>query len=78
MDEAFLEKASEREESERNLSVALISRKALKDTVLLPYQYLATECEDCGDNLPEFRMQHGLVKCVICQTKVERLKRFQA
>lgn len=32
-------------------------------------------CFDCGEDLPEERIEMGRVRCVICQTKAERLER---
>ena len=32
-------------------------------------------CFDCGEDLPEERIEMGRVRCVICQTKAERLGR---
>jgi hypothetical protein len=32
-------------------------------------------CFDCYEPLPELRVKDGRVRCVICQTKVEKLER---
>jgi RNA polymerase-binding transcription factor DksA len=31
-----------------------------------------TECVDCEDDLPQERMEMGRIRCVVCQSKLER------
>lgn len=72
MDENYIEVAEALENAERNAGIHAASKKALPDKLLEPSEYKTLECIDCGDNLPEFRMQRGCVRCVICQGRLER------
>lgn len=72
MNEQFMEQAQALEESERMLAVRQASSKAFPDTLLEPHQYKTLNCYRCDDDLPEFRMQRGLVLCTICQDRKEK------
>lgn len=72
MEERFMEVADELTEMVRANAIGQASKKALPSTLLLPEQYLSSECSECGDELPEFRMQRGCLKCVSCQTAQEK------
>lgn len=72
LDEKYVEMAEALENSQRSYSVANSSAKALPDTDLTPDQYVRTDCEECGDDLPVFRMQKGCHRCTLCQTIFER------
>ena len=72
-----MEMASQQEEQERARALATTAAKAFPDKLRTPDQYLTRECESCGDDLPEFRMQRGCVECVPClQAKEKKGKLF--
>jgi RNA polymerase-binding transcription factor DksA len=35
-------------------------------------EYPFPDCVDCGDPIPPIRLQWGRIRCVECQTRVER------
>jgi RNA polymerase-binding transcription factor DksA len=35
-----------------------------------------TECIDCGDEIPEKRLQLAKVRCIYCQEKLEKSRRL--
>ena len=43
----------------------------------IPRGEAATECEDCGDEIPESRRQAapGCTRCISCQQRFERLRK---
>ena len=74
MDEIFFEHAEALEAAEREGAIALARKKAFPDKLLTPAQYTSFDCQDCGEELTEFRMQRGCIRCVLCQTRFEKYK----
>ncbi|WCD44175.1 hypothetical protein Lumi_036 [Xylophilus phage Lumi] len=73
MDERFLEVACEQEEAERRFAADQATKGGVIPTKdLEPHEYKTTWCDDCGDDLEEFRMKKGRTLCVICQGKKEK------
>jgi hypothetical protein len=72
MDEIFIETSEAVIAAELASKISSCSKLAFSDSVRTPEQYLRTDCEECGNDLPEFRMQRGLLKCYECQSALER------
>ena len=72
MDEKFIEMAEEHAENIRAGQQAKISEKAIPSVDLTPDQYIRTDCLRCGEDLIEFRMKKGLVRCTECESKLEK------
>ena len=75
MDEQYFEAAEALAEAERNSAMRKAAKAAFSDLLLAPENYKSTECETCGDDLPEYRMQRGCLRCVICQGRLEKYSR---
>ena len=73
MDESHLEMAEALEASQRNWAIAQSSHRAIPSIDLTPEQYRQFECKDCGEDLEDFRLKKGCLRCTHCQTKRERL-----
>lgn len=72
MDEYLLERGIEK--AEEKLQADIADRRA-KNTLVRRYgpgEYLANDCEDCGNEIQLFRKECGLLKCTICQGKHEK------
>lgn len=62
----------------------LANQEALKQArASVPYQvsnldgtWPSTECAICGEDMDEGRLNLGLVRCIICQEKLESRKKF--
>jgi len=77
MQEWQMEMASKQEEEERNFKLREVSMKAFPDKLLGCGQYKTFVCLECGEDLPEFRMQRGLTECVPClEAKAKKDKIF--
>lgn len=37
-----------------------------------------TECVDCGDEIPEARLAHAKIRCIICQGVLETKEKLRA
>lgn len=72
MDEKFLALAEANIQKAVEAKVATAASKAIPNTNLLPSEYVSEDCENCGIDLPEFRKQKGLIRCVPCQTIFEK------
>lgn len=72
MDEKFIELSEEIQNNVIANAVGKISKQAFSDKLLTREEFKTEECEICGDLLPTFRMERGLVICVACQTKIEK------
>ena len=72
MDDNFIEAAEASIMARTASQIELVSRKAISSEDLSPEEFIVTECDECGDDLPFFRMQKGLRLCVACQSKLER------
>lgn len=69
MDEQFLEHAEERERQVRDDAIARSTR------TLAPQShpdFNGVDCAVCDDPLPPLRLTMGKVRCVACQTLLER------
>jgi len=75
MDERFVEQAEALAEKLNEEGRKACSKEALPDEDLTPDQYKTTECDECEDPLPPFRMQKGLTLCVPCQERLERARK---
>ena len=73
MDESHLEMAEALEASQRNWAIAQSSNRAIPSLDLTSEQYKQLNCEDCGEDLEDFRLKKGCVRCTLCQTKRERI-----
>ena len=72
MEERFLEIAGALTDALNDAGVASVSKKAMRADILSPHEFIRHDCEDCEEDLPMFRMQKGLLKCVQCQQKAEK------
>lgn len=68
MDERFIENSEAVIAAELESKVGLCSRKAFQ----LVSEFVREDCGDCGAALIEFRKQRGLLRCMECQSAVER------
>ncbi len=75
MEESILESAEITSNMIKDSGIALCSKAAISNEVLAPHQYKQYECETCGDDLPTFRMQKGLILCTSCQSAKERTRK---
>lgn len=71
MDEKYLEAASEHTDQMNTSGINQVSKLAFPTIDLRPDEYKALECEDCGDDLLEFRKKKGFLKCTLCQEALE-------
>lgn len=71
MDERFMEQAEAITEMHAKAARFKSSKGAIPSELLLPPQYKRLDCEGCGDDLTEFRLQRGRLRCVDCQNAVE-------
>jgi hypothetical protein len=75
--ERFIELAEENVLRSTEAQVKRVQSQAFSETLLHPGQYRTLQCEDCGEDLHEFRMQRGLLRCVDCQnTRDQRGKHY--
>lgn len=76
MDEYLLEKMEIRQAEE--LAGRIKDQQALNSLVprLKEGEFLAEDCAECGEPLPLFRKQCGLVVCVPCLTRAENLRKL--
>lgn len=69
MDEIFMERAEEREREAREQAIA-------RSTRAMAPQYHpdfdGVTCVRCSDDMPPLRLSMGKVRCVICQTQLEK------
>lgn len=72
MEEKYFELAGELADAEVTEARRLASKGVIPDVLLTPEQYKQTECDECGADLIEFRMQRGLITCTECQTALEK------
>lgn len=72
MEEAFIEAAELCQAQQTENSVNIARKQALSNDNLEAHQYVRYDCEDCGEDLPLFRMQKGRKKCVSCQDNNEK------
>ena len=72
MDNNFVEAAEAAQEQLVENTVALLAKKAIPSTDLAPHEYKVYECNECGEDLPTFRMQKGLTVCTSCQSNIEK------
>ena len=49
-----------------------IADAALKTAPQTHPDFDGENCVTCGDELPQVRLAYGRIRCVICQTKIER------
>lgn len=69
MAEAMAQRANES-------GIAHFSKNAIPTRDLLPHEYKRLDCEVCGEDLTEFRMQKGRTICTECQgLREQALKR---
>ncbi|MDG4811674.1 TraR/DksA family transcriptional regulator [Hydrogenovibrio sp. 3SP14C1] len=70
MDE--IDRAQQLEEMQRQQSLAVIQSRRQGKTLMSVPKY--RECEDCGESIPQQRLQLNptTLRCVDCQTKSER------
>jgi RNA polymerase-binding transcription factor DksA len=75
MDDRFIEVGEATQAAMTAEQLSKVSRAAMPDVDLAPDQYRALECDDCGVELPEFRMKKGFRRCTACQTAREAMDR---
>lgn len=66
MDDADI--TQERLEKEQTLKARFVQK---------PLPYGPEECDQCGDEMPDVRRQHGFRLCVECQTLLERNQKMR-
>lgn len=66
MDDADI--TQERLEKEQALKARFVQK---------PLPYGPEECDQCGDEMPDIRRQHGFRLCVECATLRERQSKFR-
>lgn len=75
MDEVFLESAEQRERQARDDAIARSAR------ALAPQyhpDFDGSTCVECADPLPATRLLMGRVRCVICQTHIEKKHAYKS
>lgn len=75
MNERDLEMAEALTDAMRDEQQKACATAALPDVDLTPEQYLRLDCQDCGDDLPEFRMKKGRILCTSCQDARDRARK---
>ena len=70
MDERFMEAASEREQRERDLGVAMVH--AVANAPESHPAFDGAHCVACDDPIPLARLKMGKVRCVKCQSIKEK------
>lgn len=73
MDEIFMEHAEERERQAREDA---IERSARAMAPQYHPDFNGADCALCDDPLPALRLAMGKVRCVMCQTRLEKLDVF--
>ncbi len=69
MDEVFLERAEERERQAREIAI----ERATRATAPQHHpDFDGTNCVECDDPLPPLRLAMSKVRCVPCQTRLEK------
>jgi RNA polymerase-binding transcription factor DksA len=68
----LFDEASEHETVERELAVLLVQRKALPEK---HPDFNGQHCVDCGDEIHPVRLELGKVRCIHCQSFLERVNR---
>lgn len=76
MDEVFIEAAEALQEHTRNMAIAHVTKQAIPTVDLRPSEYLTLTCVDCEDQLPDFRMRKGRIRCVKCVTAIEKRQKL--
>lgn len=69
MDERQLEMAEELENLQRTVSISTASRAAAPER---HPDFDGTHCVDCSGDIPDGRLALGKVRCVYCQTALEK------
>lgn len=67
-----MEIAQKLEEGERDSGIARIRKLVGKES---HPDFDGVHCVECEDDIPPARLQLGKVRCVACQTLLERIKR---
>ena len=55
-----------------NINKAGIAAAALRTAPQTHPDFDGVNCVTCGDELPQVRLAYGRIRCVICQTAIER------
>lgn len=71
MEEAFIAAAELAQAQQTDSGIEKARKQAISSDDLAPHEFVRYDCEDCGGDLPLFRMQKGLKKCVSCQNRLE-------
>ena len=76
MEEAFIEAAELAQAQQTDNGIEKARKDAISSEDLAPHQFTRYDCEDCGEDLPLFRMQKGRQKCVSCQANNEKGRKW--
>lgn len=70
--------ASHLEERERQAAIAVHRANSKPEQEPNEYgEFEITECVDCGEDIGEFRVSLGKVRCITCQELKERNSQFR-
>lgn len=68
-----IDRANDRAQRFTDNAVAEAMRKSKPEQVVSPNgEYPVPDCVDCGDPIPLARLVMGRIRCVYCQSMVER------
>lgn len=71
MDESFIEAAEAAQLAMLANSIAQRTNRAFSSQNLCLHEIKMYECNECGEDLPLFRMYKGLICCTACQSNID-------